>query len=65
MLLNSLTDESYGQTYAANASVIAKAGSWSKVNTASLKWGVKDADNILPRTCCSSPSYLRCTRCTS
>lgn len=41
-----LTDESYGQTYAANASVIAKAGSWSKVNTASLKWGVKDADTF-------------------
>lgn len=41
-----LTDESYGQTYAANASVIANAGSWSKVNTASLKWGVKDADTF-------------------
>lgn len=41
-----LTDEAYGQTYAANASVIAKAGSWSKVNTSALKWGVKDADSF-------------------
>lgn len=41
-----LTDESYGQTYAANASVIAKAGSWSKLNTSALKWGVKDADSF-------------------
>lgn len=41
-----LTDESYGQTYAANASVIAKAGSWSKVNTKALKWGVKDRDSF-------------------
>lgn len=41
-----LTDESYGQTYAANASVIAKAGSWSKLNTKALKWGVKDRDTF-------------------
>ena len=41
-----LTDETYGKTYAANASVIAKAGSWSKVNTSALKWGVKDRDTF-------------------
>ncbi len=41
-----LTDESYGQTYEAQAKIIANAGSWSKVNKDSLKWGVKDADTF-------------------
>lgn len=41
-----LTDESYGKTYASNAAVIGAASSWSKVNTSSLKWGVKDKDSF-------------------
>lgn len=41
-----LTNEAYGKTYSANASVIAAAGSWSKVNTDNLKWGVKDRDSF-------------------
>ena len=41
-----LTDETYGKTYAGNAAVIGAASSWSKVNTASLKWGVKDRDSF-------------------
>lgn len=41
-----LTDEAYGQTYESQAKIIAAAGSWSKVNKDSLKWGVKDADTF-------------------
>ena len=41
-----LTDESYGKTYANAAAVIGSASSWSKVNTSSLKWGVKDKDSF-------------------
>ena len=41
-----LTDESYGKTYANAAAVIGSASSWSKVNTSSLKWGVKDRDSF-------------------
>jgi hypothetical protein len=46
-----LTDESYGQTYAANAAVIKAAGSWKNVNTAKLSWGVTDRDSFVHALC--------------
>ena len=42
-----LTNEKYGKTYAAAASVIKNAGSWSKVNETSLVWGVTDRQSFL------------------
>ena len=42
-----LTNEKYGKTYAAAASVIKNAGSWSKVNKNSLVWGVTDRQSFL------------------
>ena len=42
-----LTNSKYGLTYPAAASVIRSAGSWSKVNADSLKFGVKDRDSFL------------------
>jgi hypothetical protein len=42
-----LTNEDYGQTYSDAASVIKSAGSWSKVNADSLKWGVTDRDSFM------------------
>lgn len=42
-----LTNEKYGKTYAAAASVIKNAGSWSKVNKDSLVWGVTDRQSFL------------------
>lgn len=42
-----LTDEAYGRTYESAAATIRNAGSWSKVNKDSLKWGVKDRDTFL------------------
>lgn len=44
---NLLVDKSYGQTYASAANVIRSAGSWSKVDDAALKWGVKDRDSFM------------------
>lgn len=41
-----LVDEDYGMSFEGPASVIASAGSWSKVNADSLKWGVKDRDSF-------------------
>lgn len=46
-----LNNEAYGQTYAANASVIGAASSWSKVNVSSLKWGVTDKDSFFHALC--------------
>ena len=42
-----LTNSKYGLTYPAAASVIRSAGSWSKVNADSLKFGVTDRDSFL------------------
>lgn len=42
-----LTDKSYGKSYDGVAKTIAKAGSWSNVNTAKLSWGVTDRDSFL------------------
>lgn len=42
-----LTNEDYGKVYPDAASVIKSAGSWSKVNKDSLKWGVTDRDSFL------------------
>lgn len=42
-----LTNEDYGKVYPDAASIIKSAGSWSKVNKDSLKWGVTDRDSFL------------------
>ena len=42
-----LINSKYGLTYPAAASVIRSAGSWSKVNADSLKFGVKDRESFL------------------
>ncbi len=42
-----LRDKTYGKTYDGVAKTIAKAGSWSNVNTAKLSWGVSDRDSFL------------------
>ena len=44
---NLLTDKSYGQQYSSVASKIKSAGSWKKVNKASLSWGVTDRDSFV------------------
>lgn len=44
---NLLTDKSYGQQYSSVASKIKNAGSWKKVNKASLSWGVTDRDSFV------------------
>ena len=44
---NLLENKDYGQTYSSAASVIRKAGSWSKVNADSLSWGVTDRDSFV------------------
>ncbi|MGN1328240.1 MAG: hypothetical protein ACI4V4_00905 [Eubacterium sp.] len=41
-----LVDENYGQTFESAASVIKNAGSWTKISTDSLKWGVTDRDSF-------------------
>lgn len=46
-----LTDKSYGQSYASVAKTIESAGSWSKVNKASLHWGVTDRDSFVHALC--------------
>lgn len=41
-----LVDERYGQKFESAAATISAAGSWSKVNVDSLKWGVTDRDSF-------------------
>ena len=41
-----LVDERYGQKFESTAATISAAGSWSKVNVDSLKWGVTDRDSF-------------------
>ncbi|MFR5875990.1 MAG: hypothetical protein ACLUFN_05825 [Eubacterium sp.] len=42
-----LTNKDYGTEYPDAASVIKSAGSWSKVNKDSLKWGVTDRNSFM------------------
>lgn len=43
---NLLVNKDYGQTFESAAATIRAAGSWSKVDTASLKFGVTDRDSF-------------------
>lgn len=42
-----LTDSKYGKAYSKSAKVIAKAGSWSKVDPAKLSWNVTDRESFV------------------
>ena len=42
-----LTNRRYGKTYPAAANLIRSAGTWDKVKTENLKFGVKDRDSFL------------------